>query len=193
MARRFLAIAAIAVLAATAAFVTPASAAKPAGGSFTTTLDLAPTTFTVGDYTLTVTGTLTATVTHFQVDSNGHIVAVGTASGTLTVTEPTLGSATITITNVRVSLTADVTADCSGHLQIDFNGVVQVDATAVFNILGVTTTVELHKTVPVHGSLTYTATTQQQQSLICDIATLLNNQSSVKATIDKLNTLLKQL
>ena len=191
MATRFLAIAAIAVVAATAAFVTPASAAKPAGGSFTTTLDLAPTTFTVGDYTLTVSGSLTASVTQFQVDSNGRIVAVGTASGRLTVTEPNLGTATIT--NVRVSVTADVTADCSGHLQIDFNGVVQLDATAVFTILGVTTTIEIHKTVPVHGSLSYTATTQQQQNLICDIATLLNNPSSVKATVDKLNTLLKQL
>src|SRR5829696_9413371 len=192
MATRFLAIAAIAVVAATAAFVTPASAAKPAGGSFTTTLDLAPTTFTVGDYTLTVSGSLTASVTQFQVDSNGRIVAVRTASGTLTVTEPSLGTATITITNVRVSVTADVTADCSGHLQIDFNGVVQLDATAVFTILGVTTTIEIHKTVPVRGSLGYTATTQQQQNLICDIATLLNNPSSVKATVDKLNTLLKQ-
>jgi hypothetical protein len=194
MLRRFVAIVAMAVIAATAAFVAPASAAKPVGGSFTTTLDVPPTTVTVDDYTITVSGSLTATVTQFKVDSNGHLIAVATVSGTLTATEPTLGTATITITNLRVVLNAHVTADCAGHLKVDFTGAVQVDATIVFTDLnGASTTIDLHKTVPLHGTLTYTATTQQQQSLICDIATLLGNRSSVNALVDKLNTLLKQL
>jgi hypothetical protein len=186
-------IAAMAIIAATA-FVAPASAAKPAGGSFTTTLTVAPTTVAVDPYTVTVGGSLTADVTRFTVDSSGHIVAIATVSGTLTATEPTLGTATVTIANLRVVLNAIVTADCSGRLQIDFTGVVQIDATVVFTATdGSTTTLELRKTVPVRGSLIYTATTQQQQSLICDLATLLGNPSSVNARVDKLNTLLRQL
>jgi hypothetical protein len=84
--------------------------------------------------------------------------------------------------------------DCSGHLHIDFQGVLQVDATVVFTPTdGTTTTLDIRETVPLHGTFDYTPTTQQQQSLICDIATLLENPSSVNALVDKLNTLLKQL
>ena len=193
MLRRLLMIAAIAVV-TTAVAVSSASAAKPAGGSFTTRLTVEPTTFAVDGYSVTVSGDLTANVTQFRVDENGHVVAIATVSGTLTVSEPTLGTATITITNVRVVLNADVDADCSGHLHIDFDGVLQVDASVVFTATdGTTTTLDIHKTVPFHGTLDYTATTQQQQSLICEIATLLANPSSPKALVDKLNTLRKQL
>jgi len=193
MLRRFFMIAAIAVL-TTAVAVSPASATKPAGGSFTTTLTVEPTMIAVDGFSVTTSGSLTANVTQFRVDENGHLAAIASVSGTLTASEPTLGTATITITNVRVVLNADVDADCSGHLHIDFQGVLQVDATVVFTATdGTTTTLHIHKTVPLQGSLDYTATTQQQQSLICDIATLLQNPSSVKALVDKLNTLLKQL
>jgi hypothetical protein len=192
MVRRLLVLAAVAVVAAAAALASPASAAKPAGGSFTTTLTVAPTTVAVDGYRVTVSGSLTATVTQFKVDSNGHLVAVATVSGTLTATEPTLGTASITITKVGVVLNAQVQADCSGHLQIDFHGVLQIDATVVFTATdGTVTSLDVHKTVPLQGSLRYTAITQQQKSLICDIATLLQNPSSVNALVDKLNTLLK--
>src|SRR5215208_7051130 len=151
MLRRLLIIATIAVL-ATAVAVSPASAAKPAAGSFTTTLTVEPTTVAVDGYTLTLSGSLTANVTQFRVDENGHLVAIATVTGTLTASEPTLGTATITITNVRVVLNADVDADCSGHLHIDFQGVLQVDATVVFTATdGTTTTLHIHKTVPLHA------------------------------------------
>ena len=68
-----------------------------------------------------------------------------------------------------------------------------MDATVQFTILGVSETIPIKKTVPLNESLTYRATTQQQQSLICDIATLLGNRSSPNALADKLNTLLKRL
>ena len=60
-------------------------------------------------------------------------------------------------------LNAIVQADCSGHLQIDFQGVLQINATVVFTALdGATTTVTVNETVPLRGSLSYTATTQQR-------------------------------
>ena len=196
MLRRSLVLVAMAVIAATAAFVAPANAAKPVGGSFSTTLVVVPTVVPVTvdglNFTFTVSGSLDATVNRFQV-SDGRVLAVGTASGTLTVTEPTLGSATITVTNARLVLTAQVTADCSGNLRIDLRGVLQLDATVQFTILGVSATIPINETVPLNASLSYMATTQQQQSLICDIATLLGNRSSPNALADKLNTLLKRL
>ena len=196
MLRRSLVLVAMAVIAATAAFVAPANAAKPVGGSFSTTLVLAPTVIPVTvdglNFTFTVSGSLDASVNHFQV-SGGHVVAVATASGTLTVTEPTLGNATITVTSARLVLNARVTADCSGQLRIDLTGVLQVNATVQFTILGVSEAIQINETVPLNASLSYMATTQQQQSLICDIATLLGNRSSPNALADKLNTLLKRL
>src|SRR5918995_2186555 len=98
MVRRLLVLAAVAVVAAAAALASPASAAKPAGGSFTTTLTVAPTTVAVDGYRVTVSGSLTATVTQFKVDSNGHLVAVATVSGTPTATEPTPRTPSITLT-----------------------------------------------------------------------------------------------
>jgi hypothetical protein len=193
MVRRLAVLAALVAVAALAAFVSPASAAKPAGGSFTTTLTVPPTTDTVDGYTVTVSGSLTATVTRFRVDSSGHLVAIATVSGTLTATEPTLGTATVTI-NSRVVLNADVQADCSGHLQIDFRGVLQINAIVVFTALdGATTTLTVNETVPLRGSLSSTATAEPLKSLICDLATLLGNRSSPNAHADKLNTLLKKL
>ncbi|HUC34951.1 MAG TPA: hypothetical protein VMR48_04565, partial [Gaiellaceae bacterium] len=107
MVRRLAVFAAVVVVAAMAAFVSPAAAAKPAGGSFTTTVTVPPTTVTVDGFAVTVSGNLAATVTQFRVDSSGHLVAIATVSGTLTATEPTLGSATITF-NTRVVLNANV-------------------------------------------------------------------------------------
>ena len=193
MVRRLAVFAAVVVVAAMAAFVSPAAAAKPAGGSFTTTVTVPPTTVTVDGFAVTVSGNLAATVTQFRVDSSGHLVAIATVSGTLTATEPTLGSATITF-NTRVVLNANVQADCSGHLQIDFRGVLQINATVVFTALnGSTTTVTLNETVPLRGSLSFTETTEPLKSLICDLATLLGNRSSPNAQADKLNTILKKL
>src|SRR5215213_4728080 len=47
-----------------------------------------------------------------------HLVAIADASGTLTTTSPTLGTAKVPVTDARLVLNADVTADCQGHLHI---------------------------------------------------------------------------
>jgi hypothetical protein len=106
----------------------PAAAAKPTG-SFTTPLTVEPTVIQVDGYTFTVSGTVTADVTQFALDEQGNLVAVATISGTLTVSEPTLGTATIDVTGTRVVLHAKVQADCSGHLRIDCQGVLRLNAT----------------------------------------------------------------
>ena len=171
--------------------VAPASATKPASGSFTTTLTLAPT--TVDGTDITLSGDVTATISRFTVQ-DGRIVAVADASGTLTASSPTLGTATLVITDSRLILNANVTADCQGNLHIDFQGVLQVQGTLTFtDTSGTTTTVPINETIPLNGSLDFTAETTSQTSLICDISRLLQNRSSAKALADKLNTLLAKI
>jgi len=186
----------VAVVAATAAVVSPATAAKPAGGTFTTTVTISPTLIpiTVGGvpYNVTVSGALDVAVTQFQVQ-DGDLVGVATVSGTLTASEPTLGTATLTIENLRVVLNADVDAYCSGRLQVDLQGVLQFGATLTLTTLGgESVSVPLSETIPRHYSFSFTATNQQLQSIICDIATLLKNGASTNALVDKLNTILKK-
>jgi hypothetical protein len=187
----------MAVLVATAAFVAPASAAKPASGSFTKTYNI-NTTFTVeaGGVLLPVdvTGSLTVTVRKFQADSDGTISVAGTLSGTVTLTNATLGTATLTINSVLVDVTADVDADCStGRLEVTIAGSVDLDALVEFNLLGVTATYPVNETLSLNQTLVYDAPTPQQRNLICDIDRLTSNPSSLKALIDKLNTLLRKL
>jgi len=169
-------------------FVTtaPAAAKKPATGSFTVTIPVNET-VTVDGTTITITGTLTADVTHLSVQ-DGHVVAVATLGGQLTFTSD-LGTATVDLTGTRVVLNADVRADCQGNLDITFHGVLQLNATVTFD----GTSFTINKTIPLNGSLHFTATTQQQTSLICDISHLLQSHASVNAIVDKLNTLLKTL
>src|SRR5215217_7458403 len=157
----------VAVLAALV-LASSAAAAKPTG-SLPTTLTVDPTVIQVDGFTATV-------------------------SGTLTVTEPTLGTATIDVGGTRVVLHANVQADCSGHLQIDFQGVLRLNATVTFtDATGATTTETIKKTVPLHGSLDFTAQTQQQRALICDVSHLLRSGDSVQEIVDKLNQLLATL
>src|SRR5215216_5702298 len=171
----------------------PAAATKPTG-SLTTTLTVDPTVIQVDGYTVTVSGTVTADVTQFKLDEQGNLLAVATVSGTLAVTEPTLGTATIDVTGTRVVLHAKVQADCSGHLHIDFQGVLRLNATVTLtSTSGATTTVTITKTVPLHGSLDFTAQTQEQRALICDVNHLLRSGASVQDIVDKLNQLLATL
>jgi len=171
----------------------PASAAKPTG-SFTTTLTVDPTVIQVDGFTFTVSGTVTADVTQFKLDEQGNVLAFATLSGTFTVTEPTLGTATIDVTGTRVVLHAKVQADCSGHLHIDFQGVLRLNATVTFtDTTGATTTVTIKKTVPLHGSLDFTAQTQEQRAIICDISHLLKSGASLQEIVDTLNQLLGTL
>ena len=168
----------------------PASA-KPVSGTFTATLTLAPTIIDGTDITLG--GDLTAIVKRFNLQ-DGHLVAVAEASGTVTATSPTLGTATLLITDARLIVNADVTADCQGNLHIDFRGVLQVQGIFTFtDTSGTTTNLSVNETIPFRGSLDYTAQTTSQTSLICDISRLLQNKSSLKALIDKLNTLLAKV
>jgi hypothetical protein len=182
-------IAALVVLAVPSAAV----AAKPTGGSFTTPLTLEPTLIPGTD--VTASGTVTADVTQFRVDENGHVVAVATLSGTATLTSPTLGTATIDVTGTRLVLNATVSANCEqGTLTIVYHGALQLNATVTLtSTTGETYTITLNKTVPLNGTYTFRATTQQQQALVCDIENLLGSQASAKALVDKLNTLLKKL
>lgn len=170
--------------------------ASPAAASpFTTTLTVEPTVIQVNGYTFTVSGTVTASVTQFKLDERGNLVAVATLSGTLAVSEPTLGAGTIDVTGTRVVLHAKVQADCSGHLHIDFQGVLRLNATVTFTdaTTGATTTETIRKTVPLHGSLDFTAQTQEQRALICDISHLLKSGASVQEVADTLNALLRTL
>jgi hypothetical protein len=188
----------VAALVAALVIASPAAAAKPIGGSFSTTLTVEPTVVQVAGLNLTASGTVNADVTQFKVLTNAKggtdLLAIATLSGTLTVSEPTLGTATIDVTRVRVVLRASVQADCSGNLRIDFRGVLQVNATVTFtSITGTTTTVPISATVPLNGSLSFTAQTEQQRSLICDISQLLGSRASTQALVDKLNTLLRTL
>ena len=179
----------VAVLAALV-LASPAAAAKPTG-SLPTTLTVDPTVIQVDGFTVTVSGTVTADVTQFRLDEQGNLVAVATLSGTITVSEPTLGTATIDVGGTRVVLHAKVQADCSGHLQIDFQGVLRLNATVTFtSSTGATTTVTIRKTVPLHGSLDFTAQTQEQRALICDVSHLLRSGASVQEIADTLNQLL---
>lgn len=168
----------------------PAAAAPPAGGSFTTTLTVEP---TVIDGT-TVSGFLTADVTQFRLQ-DGRLVAIATVSGTLTATHPELGTGTIDITGSRVVLNAQVTADCAGHLHIDFTGVLQLDATVTLTTTtGEETTKTLRGTLPLRrGSFDFTTQDPALQALICDISNLLSTRASGQALVDKLNTLLKRI
>jgi hypothetical protein len=179
----------LAAVLAALVLASPASAAKPTGGSFTTTLTVAPT--LIG--TTTVSGTVTANVTQFKLDQNGHLVAIATLSGQLTATDPLLGTGTIDVTGTRVVLNAQVTADCSGHLHIDLEAVLQLNLTVTLTSSTGTTTLTLSATLAVQASLDVTFQTPQQQSLICDISTLLGNGASLQAVVDKLNTLLRTL
>ena len=183
----------LAALLAALVLASPAAAAKPTG-SLTTTLTVEPTVIQVDGFTLTVSGTVTADVTRFKLDEQGNLLAVATLSGTLTVTEPTLGTATIDVTGTRVVLHAKVQADCSGHLHIDFQGVLRLNATVTFtDTTGATTTVTIKKTVPLHGSLDFTAQTPEQRSLICDLSHLLRSGASLQEIVDTLNQLLGTL
>jgi hypothetical protein len=183
----------LAAVLAALALASPASAAKT--GSLPTTLTVDPTVIQVDGYTFTVSGTVTANVTQFKLDEQGNLVAVATLSGTLTVTEPTLGTATIDVTGTRAVLHAKVQADCSGHLHIDFQGVLRLNATVTFTdaTTGATTTETIKKTVPLHGSLNFTAQTQEQRALICDVSHLLRSGASVQEVVDKLKQLLATL
>jgi hypothetical protein len=183
----------LAAVLAALALASPASAAKT--GSLPTTLTVDPTVIQVDGYTFTVSGTVTANVTQFKLDEQGNLVAVATLSGTLTVTEPTLGTATIDVTGTRAVLHAKVQADCSGHLHIDFQGVLRLNATVTFTdaTTGATTTETIKKTVPLHGSLNFSAQTQEQRALICDVSHLLRSGASVQEVVDKLKQLLATL
>jgi hypothetical protein len=183
----------LAAVLAALALASPASAAKT--GSLPTMLTVDPTAIQVDGYTFTVSGTVTANVTQFKLDEQGNLVAVATLSGTLTVTEPTLGTATIDVTGTRAVLHAKVQADCSGHLHIDFQGVLRLNATVTFTdaTTGATTTETIKKTVPLHGSLNFTAQTQEQRALICDVSHLLRSGASVQEVVDKLKQLLATL
>lgn len=174
-----------------AAITAPAAEAKkPVGGSFTTTLTISPT--QVG--TATISGAVTANVTRFAVDEQGHVVAIATLSGAITVTEPTLGTGTIDVTGTRVVLTADIDADCEGHLHIDFHAVLQLRAMVTLTTLGgLTTQFEINQTVPLSGALDFTAQTRAQQALICEIATLLGSGASPEEVVEKLNVVLRLL
>ena len=182
----------LAAVLAALALASPASAAKT--GSLPTTLTVDPTVIQVDGYTFTVSGTVTANVTQFKLDEQGSLLAVATLSGTLTVTEPTLGTATIDVTGTRVVLHAKVQADCSGHLHIDFQGVLRLNATVTFtSTSGATTTVTIRKTVRLRGSLDFTAQTQEQRALICDITHLLKSGASLQEVVDTLSQLLRTL
>jgi hypothetical protein len=167
-----------------------AEAKKPVGGSFTTALTIGPT--QVG--TATISGTLTANVTRFAVDEQGHVVGIATLSGSVTVTEPTLGTGTIDVTGTRLVLTADVDADCEGHLDLDFRAVLQLRATVTLTTIGgITTQFAINQTVPLGGSVDFTAETQAQRALICEIATLLGAGASPQELVEKLNVVLRLL
>src|SRR5918994_4964746 len=149
--KAWFALAATLVAFASAFISAPASdAKKPVGGSFTTTLTIAPT--QVG--TATISGTLTANVTRFAVDVQGRVVGIATLSGSVTVTEPTLGTGTIDVTGTRLVLTADVDADCEGRLDIDFRAVLQLRTTVTLtSSTGATIQIPISATVPLGGSL----------------------------------------
>src|SRR5918995_2990948 len=131
-----------------------AEAKKPTGGSFTTTLTIAPT--QVG--TATISGAVTVNATRFAVDEQGRVVAIASLSGAVTVTEPLLGTATIDVTGTRLVLTADVDADCEGRLDIDFRAVLQLRTTVTLtSTSGATTQIPISATVPLGGSVSFTA------------------------------------
>src|SRR5829696_5791553 len=167
-----------------------AEAKKPIGGSFTTTLTIAPT--PVG--TATISGAVTVNATRFAVDEEGRVVAIATLSGSVTVTEPTLGTGTIDVTGTRLVLTAAVDADCEGHLDIDFRGVLQLRTNVpLTSTTGATIQFPVTATVPLGGSLSFTAETQAQRALICEIAMLLEAGASPQELVEKLNVVLRLL
>src|SRR5918994_2078554 len=167
-----------------------AEAKKPIGGSFTKTLTIEPT--QVG--TATISGAVTVNATRFAVDEQGRVVAIASLSGAVTVTEPLLGTATIDVTGTRLVLTADVDADCEGHLDLDFRAVLQLRATVTLTTIGgITTQFAINQTVPLGGSVDFTAETQAQRALICEIATLLGAGASPQELVEKLNVVLRLL
>ena len=170
--------------------LTGTASAKPTTGSFTVTFPVS-TTVTVDGTEIAISGTLTANVARFSVQ-DGHVVAVTTLSGTVTATSD-LGTATIDLTGTRVVLNADVQADCQGHLHVDFHGVLQLRAMVTFTGSLGSFSFDVNETIPLADSIDFTAQTQQQTSLICDLSRLLQTRASVNALIDKLNTLLKTL
>ena len=167
------------------------TAAPASARPVTVDVTIPPTTIAGTD--IVVSGTLSARISHFSV-RDGHVVAVAKVSGTLTATSPTLGTATIAIAKARVVLNADVQADCQGHLDIDFHGVLQLKATVTFTgTTGTALTVAINETVPVRGSLSFSAQTAEQTALICAISELLSGGGSAQAIVDELNALLEAL
>ena len=184
------------VLAALTVAVAAPAAASPADatGSFTTTLSVDPTTIETSIGAVTVSGSVTAEVTQFRVDESGRLVAVATLSGSVSATTAR-GTVTVDFDRARVVLRASLQANCSGQLNINFNAVAQVNATVTVTNAGgrVLETFQISETFPLHGSLSFTAQTEEQRALICEISQLLQTHASAKALVDKLNTLLTTL
>ncbi|MCD6022738.1 MAG: hypothetical protein K0R20_2448 [Actinomycetia bacterium] len=162
------------------------TAAPVAAQPLTTPLVIPPTTIPGTD--ITVSGTLDAKVLRFSA-RDGDITAVAKASGTLTLVSPTLGTATVNISKARITLMADVEADCQGHLDIDFRGVFQLKATVTFSSI----TLTINETVPISGSLAFTAQTAEQTALVCDVSQLLQTNASLSDILAKLEALLQTL
>jgi hypothetical protein len=152
----------------------------------TTTVVVPPTTIVGTD--IVVSGTLDAQVLSFRVEG-GRVIAVAKATGTLALESPTLGDATVTIAKARITLRADVQADCQGHLNVRFRGSLQLKATVTFG----TVTRSINETVPLKGSLAFTAQTAEQTALICDISQLLASKASLSDIVAKLEALLATL
>jgi hypothetical protein len=190
------------LLAALSVAAAAPATASPATNAFTTVpITIGPTTVDTPIGAVTVTGAVNAEIIQFRVDESGRLVAIATLSGSVSATTP-LGTVRVDVTRARVVLRASVTADCAGNLKISFNAVAQLDATVtVTNIQGQTlATFRLAQTIPLQGSLAFTASTPEHQELICEISKLLQTQTrppargaSDKALVDKLNTLLALL
>jgi hypothetical protein len=69
--------------------------------------------------------------------------------------------------------------------------VLRLNATVTFTST-TRATVTIRKTVPLHGSLDFTAQTQEQRKLTCDVSHLLQS-ASLQGVVDKLNQLLRTL
>src|SRR5918995_690252 len=139
---------------------------------------------------VTVSGTATVTITQFRVNPNGQLVAVVSLSGTASSTIPG-GRVNVTVSSARVVLQARVDANCSaGTVTIRLNAVAQLDATVTVTRGGKVETFEIAESFRLGGSLSFSATTDEQRALICEIAQLLRASASQKALVDKLSTLL---
>src|SRR5829696_14252 len=112
----------VGVVLATALLASPASA-RPSTGSLSTTIPI-PTT-TVGDFTFS--GALNVTVTQFQVDADGNVDAVvSVTGGSVTVTYGDYTATFVPTAGTRLTLNAQVTADCEGHLAVSYSGLLEV-------------------------------------------------------------------